>query len=45
MHWVTATISGRYLGFVGMNGVGDIRGDDEVSVGDGGVRDNDFVKI
>ena len=45
VNWVAPAIGGRYLGLVGLKGVRNVGGNDEVSVGDGGVRDDDFVII
>jgi len=45
VNWIATTISGRYLSFVGENGIRDIGGNDEALVSDGGVWDDDLVKV
>ena len=42
---VSLAISGGYLGEVGLNAVRDVGSNHEAGGGDGGVRDDDFVKI
>src|SRR5882757_3081353 len=45
VYGVALTIGGRDLGLIGLKGVRDIRGNDEVPVGDGGVRDRKSTRL